>query len=567
MRLRVPFLKPDTGVRHAVHRRRRTTTALAAAGLLLLAACGGGGDSTAGGASSGDSSGGSTLVEAVATMPGGLAFDSKPGGYEAFEYTLLTGSTLIRNPYVQAEDDPNARTQDLYDFEGVLAESYDVSDDGTVFTFHLRHGVKSVQGNELTADDVLWSYERKWNSTSITPSISLPAITDPSTQLKKIDDYTVSCTVAEPGHGFPLLSVISKISGEVYDSDYLKSKATPEDPYAVEWSNTNGNFGFGPYIMDSYEDGSQITYHASPDYALGKPAVENIVQRVVPDAANRAQLLQNGDVDVAVQLRPSDVDGMKDVPDVTTYSVDTNNFLWSFISTKTAPFDNVQVRQAMFYAIPYQRIIDEVYKGRANPVVGLLDPNSPGYDGTGLLEQNYDPEKAKSLLAEAGVTTPVDITITMSNAVPDLQEAAIQIQSAAADAGFNINLEVLPPAAFTAKQSAGEYQMYLMRDMSVSYESPPYSLLLAFPHDNPGRNTTGFDVPEYYQAVQGGVDAGDSLSPEAGKFWNQAQLVWQDYRPQIQLAKVQPLMVTRSNVHGFAHRTDNVIDFSIITKD
>lgn len=549
--------------RSSPHRRRRAVVGVVAASM-VLAACGGA--QTGSGSSSSAESGGSTLVEAVATMPGGLAFDSKPGGYEAFEFTLLNGATLIRNPYVQATDDPNATTQDLYDFEGVLAESYEVSPDGTVFTFKLRQGVKSQQGNEFTADDVLWSYERKWNSTSITPSISLPAITDPSTQLKKIDDYTVSWTVAEAGHGFPLLSVISKISGEIYDSTYLKTKATADDPYAVVWSNTNANFGFGPYIMDSYEDGSQITYHANPDYALGEPAIANIVQRVVPDAANRATLLKNGDVDVAVQLRPADVADLGTDTSLKSYSVDTNNFLWMFISTKNKPFDDVRVRQAMFYAIPYEQIIEQVYKGRANPVTGLLDPNSPGYDGTGLLDQSFQPEKAKELLAEAGITTPLPVTLMMSNAVPDLQEVAIQIQSLASEGGFEVSLDVLPPPAFTAKQSSGDFEAFLMRDMSVSYESPPYSLLLAFPENNPGRNTTGFDDPAYYAAVQAGVDAGDSLSPEAGAEWNKAQLIWQDARPQIQLAKVQPLMVTSSAITGFGHRTDNVIDFSIMSK-
>ncbi|MBM9469461.1 ABC transporter substrate-binding protein [Nakamurella leprariae] len=552
--------------RSRLRRRSRSALAATSVAVLFLAACGGGDSGGSGGGETGGGGDGSVIVEAVATMPGGLAFDSKPGGYEAFEYTLLTGATLIRNPYVQAPDDENATTQDLYDFEPVLAESYEVSDDQLTYTFHLRQGVMSVQGNELTADDVLWSYERKWNSTSIAPSISLPGITDPSTQLKKVDDYTVSWTVAEPGHGFPMMAVISKISGEIYDSDYLKEHATADDPYAVEWSNTNGNFGFGPYIMDTYEDGSQITYHANPDYALGKPAVDRIIQRVVPDAANRAQLVKSGDADVAVQLRPSDVADMTSDSNLKTYSVDTNNFLWQFISNKNAPFDDPLVRQALFYAVPYQQIIDQVYKGRANPVVGLLDPNAPGYDATGLLEQTYDPAKAKELLAEAGVSTPVEFTLSMSNAVPDLQEAAIQMQSAAEEAGFKINLEVLPPPAMQAKQSAGEYQSYLMRDMSVSYESPPYSLLLAFPENNPGRNTTAFNDPDFYAAVKAGVAAGDSLSPEAGKFWNQAQLVWQENRPQIQIAKAQPLMVTRSNIDGFAHRTDNVIDFSILTK-
>jgi peptide/nickel transport system substrate-binding protein len=536
--------------------RLRLLAAVAAIAALVTA-CGGSGSG---------SSDGTTIVEAVAAVPGGLAFDAKPGGYEAFEYTLLTGATLIRNPYVQATDDANAKTQDLYGFEGVLAESYELSPDQKTFTFHLRQGVVSQAGNPFTADDVIYSYQRKWKTTSIAKAISFPAITDPDTQLKKVDDHTVSWTVAEVGHGFPLLAVISKISGEIYDQELLEQHATAEDPYAVNWSNTNGNFGFGPYTMESYQDGQQITYRANPNYPLGKPAADRIIQRVVPDAANRASLVRNGDVDVAVQLRPSDVADLGSAPGVTTFSADTNNFLWAFMQTQTAPFDDVRVRQAMFKAIPYQQIIDQVYKGRANPVVGLLNPGAPNYVSTGLQEQDYDPAGAKALLAEAGHTTPLPVTILMSNAVPDLQEAAVQIQSFASDAGFAVTLDVVPPAVFQERQNSKQFQMMMMRDMSVSYESPPYSLLLAYNETVDARNSTMWRDPAYYDAVEKGVSAGDALSPEAMTYWNQAEQVWQAGRPQVQIAKAQPLMAFANGTTGFVHRTDNVLDFSVMSK-
>jgi peptide/nickel transport system substrate-binding protein len=508
-----------------------------------------------------------TLVEAVAAMPGGLAFDSKPGGYEAFEYTLLTGAGLIRNPYVQADDDPNGLTQDLYSFEGVLAEGYDVSADGLTYTFHLRRGVVSQHGNPFTADDVLYSYERKWNSTSIAPAISLPALTDAGEQLTKVDDFTVQFTVALAGHGFPLLAVLSKISGEIYDSTLLKQMATDADPYAVEWSNLNGNFGFGPYLMEDYQAGQQISYVANPDYVLGEPPIRRIVQRVVPDAGVRATLVRNGDVDVAVQLRPADVADLSSDPAVTTFRTDTNNFLWTFHNTAAKPLDDVRVRQAFFKAVPYQQIIDQVYHGRANPVVGLLNPDAPGYDGSGLDEQVYDPEGSKALLAQAGYTDLVPLELIVSNAVPDLEEAAVQMQTFGRAAGFDISIDVVPGTVQTERVSKGNYQVQLQRDMAVSFESPPYALLLAFPEDNPGRNTTHWEDERYYAAVDAGSKAGDALSDAAGQFWHAAELVWQEDRPQIQVAKVQPLHVFHRGVKGFAHRTDNVLDFSIMTTE
>jgi peptide/nickel transport system substrate-binding protein len=510
---------------------------------------------------------GDTVVEAVAAMPGGLAFDGIPGGYEAFEFTLLNGCGLVRNPYVQAPDDPNALTQDLYDFEGVLAESYDVSPDGLRYTFHLRRGVVSVAGNPFTADDVMWSYERKWNSTSIAPAISLPALWDPAEQLRKIDDFTVEFTLTLAGHGFPLMSVLSKISGEIYDSTLLKQHATEEDPYAVSWSNLNGNFGFGPFVMESYQAGQQISYVANPDYPLGEPAIKRLVQRVVPDAGVRATLARNGDVDVAVQCRPSDVADLETVDEVTTFRADTNNFLWLFLNTATGPTADVRVRQAFFKAIPYQEIIDQVYHGKANETRGLLDPNAPGYDGSGIDEQVYDPDGSLALLAEAGITTPVEVSLMVSNAVPDLEEAAIQMQTYGRAAGFDLRIDVVPASVANERSNQHNFQLYMIRDMAVSFESPPYALLLAFPQDNPGGNSTLWEDDRYYAAVDAGSLAGDALGDAAGQFWHAAELVWQEGRPQVSIAKVQPLMVFHRGITGFVHRTDNVLDFSVMSKE
>lgn len=523
-------------------------------------ACGSGSTSSSGGTSAG------TLVEAIAAMPGGLAFDSKPGGYEGFEYTLLTGAGLIRNPYVQSPDDPNAMQQDLYNHEGVLAESWEVSADGLTYTFHLRPGVVSAAGNPLTADDVIWSYERKWNSSSITPSISLPAITDPATQLKKVDDLTVSWTIAEAGYGFPLLAVISKISGEIYDSVLLKSHATAEDPYAIEWSNLNGNFGFGPYVMDTYEDGQQITYTASETFALGKPPVDRIIQRVVPDAGSRASLLQTGAIDVAVQVLPADVKSMSTNADFTTFDTQTNNFTWLYMQTQTAPFDNPAVRQALGWAVPFDQIIEQVYQGRAYPSVGMLDPNLPNRITDGLQVQTYDPAKSLETLRAAGISTPVSFTVIASSAVPDLQDVAVQLQSFGRDAGFDVQIEVLPAATLADRQGKKAFQALLLRDMSVSYESPPYSLLLSYPKGNPGRNISGWEDDRYYAAVDAGIAAGDSLSADAATHWHAAEMIWQEGKPMIQIANVAPLMVFRKSVGGFAHRTDNVIDYVEVSK-
>lgn len=152
----------------------------------------------------------------------------------------------------------------------------------------------------------------------------------------------------------------------------------------------------------------------------------------------------------------------------------------------------------------------------------------------------------------------------MSNSQPDLQEAAVQMQSYGEAAGFKFTIDVVPTATVSAKTTAKNYDVELLRDMSISYESMPYSLLLAFPENNPQRSTTGWAPADYYTAVQKGIDAGDSLSDAAGKYWNEAQQIWQDGRPMIQITRVDPLNAMSSKLTGFAQRTDNIIDWSVV---
>lgn len=159
------------------------------------------------------------------------------------------------------------------------------------------------------------------------------------------------------------------------------------------------------------------------------------------------------------------------------------------------------------------------------------------------------------------------LSLQVSNAVPDLEESAIQIQTFGRAAGFDISIDVFPASVANQRQNEGNFQVFMIRDMAVSFESPPYALLLAFPKDNPGGNSTRWEDDRFYAAVDAGGKAGDALSDAAGEFWHAAELVWQEGRPQISIAKVQPLMVFHRGVTGFVHRTDNVLDFSVMKKE
>ncbi|MEX5637618.1 ABC transporter substrate-binding protein [Parafrankia sp. FMc2] len=542
-------------------RLRRTGSVLTATGLALALAAACSGETSS--SSEGSSSGTDSLVEAVAALPTAFAYDAGAFTYEGFEFQINTQAQLIRNPVVTADRENGAQEQNFFEFEGELAESYDVSADGLTYTFHLRQGVMSAAGNELTADDVLWSYERKWNSTSVAPFISAPAIVDPARQFKKVDDYTVAITIDRAGDGFTLLSLLANVSGDIFDSDLLREHESADDPYAVNWSAENGNFGYGAYTLDNVQAGQSLTLKANPNYWEGEPPIKTITQRVVANPGTRTNLLRNGDADLAVQLRPQDVDGMKDDDDLQTFDIDSIEYLSTNINTTKAPFDNKLVRQALSYAIPYDQIRQDVFLGRADAMTGFINPRYPGYSTDGLRSFTYDPARAKSLLAQAGVDN-VSAKILISNSIPALEEAAVQIQSFARDAGFTFAVDKQPATAVEDQRSNATYDIQLVTDKAIS-QSPPYELLLAFTEDSP-LNATYFTNDSYYAAVDRGVAAGDALSPEAGAAWNAAQKIWQDEQPTVPIAFIQPNVVFSAGVDGYYYRSESAIDFSALSK-
>ncbi|MFB2586479.1 ABC transporter substrate-binding protein [Herbiconiux liukaitaii] len=536
--------------RHHTTRRLLALGAAATASALLLAGC-----STP---SAGSTDG--TFVIVTAAQPPSFSYETSVTGYEAAEFNTNIGATLIRNPYVAGEDGL-ASHQDYYSFEPLLAESYDVSEDGLTYTFHLDPDAVSAQGNTLTADDVVFSMERKFNvATSIVPFISNPVFTDVAQQVKKIDDSTVSFTVSDPGYGFTLLSLLANTPYNIYDSTALKEHATDDDPYGVAWSEETGTYGFGAYSLVDYTPGEQMVYEANPGYVLGEPEVKRIVQRVVADAGQRSNLVKSGDAQIATQLRPADQATLAADESAQVFDVATNAFVYMPLLTTSAPFDDVAVRKALALAIPYDAIMEDVYKDRLGPIDSILSDQAPGYDGEGLAANTTDVDAAKKLLSDAGYTEPIEFTLTVNNAVPDLQETAVQIQTAAKEAGFEITIDSVNSAAFQEGLGTKAFQASMGRDYAV-VQSPPYVLSLFYTPGSP-INWPDFDDEALNGAIAAGNAAGDPLSDAAGAEWNAAEKVLQSELPTIYIGYVQPLNAFANGVEGYQFRSDNVIDYS-----
>ncbi|MET0324753.1 MAG: ABC transporter substrate-binding protein [Ilumatobacteraceae bacterium] len=481
-------------------------------------------------------------------------------GFGGLEPALQLAATLIKKPYIPSSAS-DALQQDVNNYEPYLAESWEVSEDGLVYTFHLSDAI-SAAGNELTADDVLWSFERRFATpTSVSPSVQAPQITRLE-QFQKVDDKTVTLTLDQAGHGATALALLADLTAWIYDSTLLEEHVTPEDPYAVTWSRDNPNFGFGPYEVTDFQPGTSVTLAAREDFVLGAPLIKTVVVKVVPDAGTRANLLRSGDADMAVALVPADLVALEAEEATKVATVDNPNaYIMMPLVTNKPPFDDMLVRQAFAYAIPYEEIIENVYHGlavRNGP--GFVRRDHPGYDGSGLTPFTFDPAKAQELLAEAGVTDGVSFDLAVSAAEPDMQEAAIQIQTFAKEAGFDVHITQLPAAAFGSGRVDHSFQAFILKDYAITL-TPSYELNV---YTAPGgsNNLADWENDAFYAARAEGDELADPYTPEAGALWNEAERYFINEAPIPMIAQIQPTVAMSEDLMGYAWRSDNYLDFS-----
>jgi ABC-type transport system substrate-binding protein len=301
-----------------------------------------------------------------------------------------------------------------------LADSYDVSDDGKTYTFKLHPGVKFTNGREVTAADVKWSIERAVNPKTQGPGAGFfhsiigadrmtAGTADTMDGIAVIDDHTVKFTLSQPDATF--LNVLALNFASVVPKEAVEA--------------ANGDFGkhpvgSGTFILKEWTIGQRLVFQKNPDYFIkDRPHVDSFTVEVGQEPLVALLRLQKGEVDIAGDgIPPAKYLEMKKSPDFAGMIVDRQQLETSYvtINTQVKPFDNVKVRQAVNMAVNKDRIV-RIINGRATPANQVLPPLMPGYDQN-YKGYSYDPEKAKALLAEAGLKDGFSTQIYTSNTDP-----------------------------------------------------------------------------------------------------------------------------------------------------
>lgn len=352
-----------------------------------------------------------------------------------------------------------------------IAESYEISEDGLDYTFHLRDDVTFQDGTPVTAEDVVFSLETYKASEYQGSQISM------MTSVEATDDYTVVCHLDTPYAPF-LQGIVSPF---IFSKEYYES-----DP---EGCVTNP-IGSGPYKFVSRTTGSSIVLEAYEDYYRGAPAIKNISFEVIPDTATKAIALQTGEVNFA-EVDSSALVQLEANPAITVDEVETSGFAYVSMNLEKEPFNDVRVRQAINYAINRENLVAVCYDGKAEVNSNLCAKHRFGYSDD-QLQYTYDPEKAKELLAEAGITTPYNLGELL--VAEKYSNLATVIQNDLKAVGLEVTIGVKEFNAYIGDLTSGNYGITAL---TMTLEGDTQSLEMAYITDYIGTaNNARYSDPE-----------------------------------------------------------------------
>ncbi|WFP76327.1 ABC transporter substrate-binding protein [Mesorhizobium sp. WSM4906] len=380
------------------------------------------------------------------TLVEGFAIDDiismDPG--EAFELSTaeVTGNTYDLLVRLDLSDTSKVK--------GDLAESWTVSDDGLTYTFKLKPGMKFASGNPITAADVAYSFERAIKLDK-SPAfiinqfgISGDNVTE---KAKAVDDTTFQFVVDKAYAPSFVLNCLSATVASVVDSKLVKEHVAAVTPSAdYKWDNDFGNAwlktgyaGSGPYKLREWRANEAVVLERNDNYNGEKAKLARVIYRNMKESSAQRLALEAGDIDVARNLEPNDLDAVAKNADLTTTSAPKGTVYYISLNQKNPNLAKPEVRQAFKYLVDYDAMASTILKG-----IGEIHQSFLPKGDLGAVDENpfkLDVAKAKELLAKAGLADGFKVTMDVRTGQPTTGMAE-SIQQTLGQAG--IKLEIIP---------------------------------------------------------------------------------------------------------------------------
>lgn len=422
---------------------------------------------------------------AVTSLIGVALFVASSVAVTATEKTFVycsEASPSTFNPQL-AEDGPtyNASAQMLYnrlvefkddttEIAPALAERWTVSKDGKTYTFYLRknatwHTTETFKPTRTAnADDVLFTFDRalkkdhpyhKVGGGNYLYYVGME-FGKLISAVEKVDDYTVRFKLTRPEA--PFLSDLAMSFAVILSKEYADQLAKAGQQSKID----NEPVGTGPFVLKRYVKDNSIRYEAHPTYWAGRAKLDKVVFAITPDANVRYQKLKAGECHLIAEPSPQDLKGIESSPNLKLASLPGGNLGYLAFNTQKAPFDKVEVRQAIAYALNRDYYLQVVYQGTAARAKSPIPPTIWGADAS-LKDYEYNIEKAKALLAKAGYPKGFSTelwTLPVSRPYnPNGKKMGELMQADLAKIGVQVKLVTYDWPTYISKTRAGEHAM------------------------------------------------------------------------------------------------------------
>jgi peptide/nickel transport system substrate-binding protein len=424
-----------------------------------------------------------TRRETVRVLTEGSANSFDPHGEGISRESLGT----ITNVYDRLIDfdrlsvSPGVWKYDYRRFKGELAEAFEASNGGRSFVFHLRRDATFHSGAPVTAADVKYSLDRAVALPAARRQMATGSMSD-AAQFTAVDAHTLRIDL--PRADRYTLPNLALTFGSVLDASLLRQHATAADPWAAEWLRLNPAGG-GAFRVESQLAGQQIVFTRFDAWKSGPlPMFRRAIVQTVPQAASRAAALRKGDADVVLQLPPKDIDAMTDRSQARIVTVPvTTAFRFVAFNTQARPFDDVRVRQAVAWALPYTSLYRGASLGRGEPMFGAAS----AVPATSRFPQPYpydtQLQKARELLSDAGLSKGLETTLSYSTGdVAIAEPAALLIQEALGRIGITVEIRKVPAGQWGGLLTERRAPFFI-DSSSAWFDDPDYFFRIFFQGD------------------------------------------------------------------------------------
>lgn len=373
-------------------------------------------------------------------------------------YAAISGiyDGLVAYPRNLTKD--GAYSVDTTKVEPMLAESWEHNADMSEWTFKIRKNAKFHSGEPVNAHAVKYTFSRYIKIKSAAKTVLwLAKVTEEG--MTVVDDHTIKFKLTAPNPLF--LDYLQMLNLGIQDPKAIEANGGVVEGKVNEWAAKN-DAGSGPFKLKAWKPGVEIVLERNEDYWGEKPKTKQMVFKIVPEEATREMLLERGIIDIMWWIPAKDYEMLTQKSNIKVIARTTTKVNYIDMNRDKEPFNNPKLRKALAYSFPYEAVIKEVLYGRAIQMTSPASDGSPSHTNEFFkYEQNLG--KAKKLLMEAGYPNGLDLKFQLGEGrIANNREIAVTWQAELKKIGVNMEIEVLPQAAFLENLKAKKVPFFMI---------------------------------------------------------------------------------------------------------